>query len=176
MRAALRLTPQQRRENALHRALTAHLVPSWGDVPYYAPAPAAGGGGRVPAPRLWQVDAQREVLAAVVHESGVWADAFDVAQVHEIWQKALVAGASTGEESVLQRVIWRAAFREYAAEVNGEPAVRPAPIAVTAVGSGLSVHSLRLRLARAKGRLRRQPAIRRAANSPLGRRLRRVMR
>jgi hypothetical protein len=175
VRAALGLTPQQRRENALHRALTAHMVPAWADVPYYAPAPSTGRRGRAPAPRLWQVDAQREVLAAVVHESGIWADAFDVAQVHEIWQKAVVGGASAGEESVLQRVIWRAAFREYCAEVNGEPAVRPAPIAVTAVGSGLSVQTLRLRLARVKGRLRRQPAIRQAANTRLGRRIRRLM-
>jgi hypothetical protein len=174
--AALRLTPQQRRENALHRALTAHLMPSWAQVPYYAPASSTRGHGRVSPPRLWQVDAQREVLAAVVHESGIWADSFDVAQVHEIWHKAVAGAASTAEESVLQRVIWRGAFREYAAAVNGEPEVRPAPIVVTEVGSGLSVQTVRLGLARVKGRLRRQPAIRRAANSRLGHRIRRVMR
>ena len=35
IRAAFDLTPEQRRSNALHRAVTARLVPEWKDEPYY---------------------------------------------------------------------------------------------------------------------------------------------
>jgi hypothetical protein len=170
--AALRLTPRQRRENALPRALVARLVPAWADVPFLCDLPRRPAPMRAPAPRLWQVDEQRELLAAAIDASGPWADAFDVRQVQEMWHQAVVGGASSTDEAVLQRVLWRAAFEEYVAEANGTPLTRPRPIAVAAVGQGAGHTPLPLRLAGWKGRLRRQPVLRRAATSRWGRRLR----
>jgi hypothetical protein len=48
-------------------------------------------------------------------------------------------------------------------------------MALTDVGKGLDAQTMRLALSRWKGRLRRQPAIRRAAHSRLGRRLRETL-
>jgi len=150
------------------------MIPAWEEIPFFSAARAQPSPPRVRAPRLWEVDAQRELMAALVDNPQPWSDAFDVPQVHEIWQKAMVGGATSLEESVLQRVIWRTAFEEYAAEVNGRPLARPAPIPLTEVGKRASAPSARLVTARWKGRLRRQPAIRRAAHTRLGRRLRKL--
>jgi hypothetical protein len=176
VQAALRLSPRQRKENALHRALIALMIPAWEEVPFYSDARAQPSPPRVRAPRLWEVDVQRELMAALVDNPQPWSDAFAVPQVHEIWHKAMAGGATSVEESVLQRVIWRTAFEEYAAEVNGRPLARPAPIQVTEVGKRASAPSVQLITARWKGRLRRQPAIRRAAHTRLGRRLRKLTR
>ncbi len=169
--AALRLQPQQRRENALHRELVARMIPQWADVPYFAAPPAVPGQARPQG--MWELDQQREVLAALLHSSSSWEDCFDVAQVHQLWHKAASGRASAGESAVLQRVIWRSAFAEYADEVNGRASRRPAPMAVTEVGKVPA--PARPAPGRARQLLRRVPGARQAARTRIGRRVRRIL-
>jgi hypothetical protein len=122
---------------------------------------------------MWELDQQREVLAALLHSSSSWEDCFDVAQVHQLWHKAASGRASAGESAVLQRVIWRSAFAEYADEVNGRASRRPAPMAVTEVGKVPA--PARPAPGRARQLLRRVPGARRAARTRIGRRVRRIL-
>ena len=169
--AALRLQPQQRRANALHRELIARMIPGWADVPFFAPPPAVP--GQVRPPGMWQLDQQREVLAALVHSTHAWEDCFDVTEVHQIWHRTAAGTSTPAEDAVLQRVIWRSAFAEYADEVNGREPRRPAPMEVTGVGKVPAAR--RTAPGRAHQLLRRVPGARRAASTRFGRHVRRIL-
>jgi hypothetical protein len=169
VRAAFRLTPQQRSENALHRALIVHMIPAWADVPFYGPGPRPAGPAAPRPPALWEIDSQRELVAAILQEAGDWAQHYDVPQVHAMWRRAVVRAATPGEESILQRVVWRAVFDDYLRQVNAEaPCVRT-PIDVRTIGAGPGAEPSAAASRRLRGRLRRSPCIRRAVRSPVGR-------
>jgi hypothetical protein len=126
MRAAFDLTAQQRGENALHRAVTERLMPVWKDTPYYRrPVDEV-----VPAlrPRL-SLAQDHELIGAVVGDPGSWGDQFDPGAVQREWQR-LRSGVSRPQgEALLQRVIWRAVFDDYLAELNGEQRPTRTPVA-----------------------------------------------
>jgi hypothetical protein len=117
IRAAFDLTPDQRRENLLHRAVTARLVPEWKDEPYYR-RPA---GVVAPAltPRLGTA-VDRDLITSTVADSAVWADGYDTALVAQSWRSLLDGRGRPADERLLQRVIWRAVFSDYLNEVNDE--------------------------------------------------------
>ncbi len=117
LRAAFDLSPEQRRQNALHRAVTGHLIPVWKDMPYYRRSSSEV----VPSLRPRMAFApDHELIGAVVADPGSWGDAFDAKSVEREWQ-GLRSGESRPQgESLLQRVIWRAVFDDYLAELNGE--------------------------------------------------------
>jgi len=143
--AAMRQTPQQLRDAALHRALIAHLVPAWQDVPFFPyfgvgpaparPRPASPPAGGPPArrPSTWEVDPDRELVAAIIADSDCWAEDFDVAAVQAMWHRAVAGRATSAQHAVLQRVVWRAVFQDYLAELNGERVPERAPMPVGAV-------------------------------------------
>jgi hypothetical protein len=49
-----------------------------------------------------------------------WGDGYDVAAVQGGWRSLRIGEPSKGAERLLQRVVWRAMFTDYLAEVNGE--------------------------------------------------------
>jgi hypothetical protein len=125
IRAAFDLTPDQRRENALHRAVTARLMPEWKDKPYYR-RPA----GAVPpalTPRLGTA-VDRDLITSIVADSAVWADGYDTTLVAQSWRSLLDGRGRPADERLMQRVIWRAVFSDYLDEVNDEAGARRIPL------------------------------------------------
>jgi hypothetical protein len=121
VQAAFDLRPGERRGNALHRAVTAKLIPQWKDEPYYQrPAGMVMPGA---TPRLGHA-VDRDDITTLVADHDVWADAFDPSIVTRSWQRLLSAEGEPSDERLIQRVIWRAAFADYLDEVNEEV---PAP-------------------------------------------------
>lgn len=117
VRAAFALTPDQRQANALHRAITARLVPEWADVGYYRRPPGVVQPRFIP--RLGRA-VDRDALTAIVRARDPWADAFDVGRVERAWSALLDGGGGPANERVMQRVIARAAFEDFLREVNDE--------------------------------------------------------
>ncbi len=118
IQAAFRLTPAQRADNALHRALTARLVPQWADIPYYQRPPD------LTAPTLRPritVAPDRDAIASLLADEDRWSDAFDVARIRALWQRMLDGVAVGGNERILQRVVWMATYHDFVASVNGTP-------------------------------------------------------
>ena len=128
LRAAFDLTPDQRRDNALHRAVTARLVPAWKDKPYYH-RPA---GAIAPAltPRLG-IAVDRDLISSMVADSAVWADGYDTTLVAQSWRSLLGGRGRPADERLLQRVIWRAVFSDYLREVNDETGVPRLPLRIS---------------------------------------------
>src|SRR6185437_2408581 len=124
VRAALRQRPEQRRGADLHRALVARLVPAWRDVPYFEwspdpswrpprrPATPPDAGTPRP-PSTWEVDPDRELVAAIIADPEPWADDFDVATIWAAWHRAVAGQATAVEQAALQRVVWQVVFRDY---------------------------------------------------------------
>jgi hypothetical protein len=110
-------------------------------------------------------------MAALVDDPSTWADDFIVPEVQTMWRGAITGEVTSGEEAILQRVIWRAVFSSYLGELNGEPVRHPAPIEVSGVGRR-PVATPAPPQPGLRERLRRIPVVRRAARSRLGRRLR----
>ncbi len=142
IRAAFELTPLQRHENALHRAVTARLIPAWAEVPYYE----RPRGETAPAlrPRLG-FGPDHETISVLVADPELWADEFDVPHVQHAWQLLRSGEAGPSEERLLQRVIWRSVFADYLAELNGgePPARKLVPPASTPVSTAPSTVRLR---------------------------------
>jgi hypothetical protein len=116
-RAAIELTTPQRLSNALHRAVTARLVPQWADIPYFSRSR-----GEVQPARQARLGAarDRERIDAIVALPDSWADGFDVPFIQRAWTRLRSGSAQPGFEVLLQRVIWRATFADYVADLNGE--------------------------------------------------------
>ncbi|HYJ76828.1 MAG TPA: hypothetical protein VEV65_14570 [Kineosporiaceae bacterium] len=196
VRAALRQRPEQRRGADLHRALVARLVPAWRDVPYFEwspdpswrpprrPATPPDAGTPRP-PSTWEVDPDRELVAAIIADPEPWADDFDVATIWAAWHRAVAGQATAVEQAALQRVVWQVVFRDYLAELAGEPVPPRTPLPVHEVPSApepepepatpppavasAGATGLRGRLRR---RLRRSPTVQRIVRTRTVRRLR----
>jgi hypothetical protein len=124
LRAGFDQTPEQHRADALHQAVIDRLMPAWTDVPYYARPE-----GEIPPtlrPRLGAAP-DRHLISAVLDDAEQWEDSFDAAVVRREWESLQSGNGSPAAERLLQRVIWRAVFTDYLAELNGEePPVRSA--------------------------------------------------
>jgi hypothetical protein len=110
------------------------------------------------------------LLSGLIADGDDWGDGFDVAQVQEIWQEAMAGRAAARDELLLQRVVWRAAFTEHLAAVNGEPAPkrRTRTVATRPRTGQPSMHIMRRLAIRAND----VPLARRMARTSVGRKLR----
>jgi len=117
IRAAFDLTPDQRRDNALHTAVTDRLIPEWKDVPYYRRPKTAVRPAR--RSRLGHA-ADREVISAIVSSPAEWEDAFEPAAVERSWRDLLADRGGARDEELIQRVCWRATFTHYLNELAGD--------------------------------------------------------
>jgi hypothetical protein len=166
--AAFGLSTAQSLESRLHHALIARLVPAWSGVPFYSATLKQR--SAVAQQRLWE-EGDVDLLSGVITEADDWGDGFDVAQVREIWRRALAGRAAARDELLLQRVVWRAAFTDHLAAVNGEPAA-PRPtrsLPLSNVPPPAGARAVRRLAVRAND----VALARRMARTPLGRRLRR---
>jgi hypothetical protein len=189
VRAALRQTPEQLRRADLHRALVAQLIPAWADVPYFgwspdpnAPRPPVPEPSGPRPPSTWEVDPDRELVAAIIADPDAWADDFDVPTVQAMWHRAIAGEAAGSDHAALQRIVWQVVFRDYVAELNGEALPTRTPIPVAEVPGApvppapaapapppAAPASVRARVRR---RLRRSPLVRSLARTRVVRRLR----
>lgn len=129
IRACIGLTPAQRQQNLLHRELTRRLAPQWADVPYYPAEYTTSAGGRTTvAPRVIRVGdaADRDAVHSVIHEQA-WTSAFDPAVVARLWEDSVTGQTNARAERVLRAVVWRAAFEDRLAVLNGSSA-GPRPV------------------------------------------------
>jgi hypothetical protein len=117
VRASFDLTPEQHQTDALHTALIERLMPAWTALPYYERPPAM-------IQPVWQarlgIALEHALISGLVADQDPWADAFDVAIVQQEWMRLRTGEARRRAEQLLQRVIWRAVFEDYLAELNGE--------------------------------------------------------
>ena len=166
--AAFGLSTAQSNESALHQKLIGRLVPAWSDVPFYSATLKQR--SAVQQQRLWE-EADVDLLSGVVADPDDWGDGFDIVQVREIWQGALAGRAAARDELLLQRVVWRAAFTDHLAAVNGEPGPtrRPRTSAASTRPERTAAQVLRRLAVHAND----VPLARRLARTPLGRKLRR---
>jgi len=135
--AAFGLTTAQSRAGALHTALVDRLVPGWSDVGYYSATLRQRQAVR--QQRLWE-EPDVELLDDLVGQPADWGEAFDVPRVQAVWRRAREGRAGGRDELLLQRVVWRAAFTDHLAAVNGtapvdRAAVRPGAALPAADGS-----------------------------------------
>jgi hypothetical protein len=165
--AAFGLTTAQSNASELHTALIARLVPAWAGVDFYSATLKERQAVR--QQRLWE-EADLDQLCRVFADDD-WADAFDVGQVRSIWRLARAGRAAARDELLLQRVVWRAAFTDHLAAVNGDPPrQRPrAPREQT----GAQRPDLRAAVRGLAVRANDIPLARRLARTWFGRRLRR---
>jgi hypothetical protein len=152
----------------LHHTLIERLVPAWSGVPFYSATLKQRGAVR--QQRLWE-EPDVDLLSGVVTESDDWGDGFDVGHVRDIWRGALAGRAAARDELLLQRVVWRAAFTDHLAAVNGEPVPqrRTRTLVVADQPEPAAARVVRRLAVRAND----VPLARRLARTPLGRRLRR---
>jgi hypothetical protein len=137
VRASFDLSPEQRRDNALHRALTERLVPEWKDQPYYRrPSHLV-----LPslAPRIGR-SPDRNIVSAIISDSAVWKDAFDPAGVAESWKRMRGDRGTPDDERLLQRVCWHVVFSDFLCELNGQ-STPPSPPATERRLSRRSEHA-----------------------------------
>lgn len=126
VQASFDLTADQRRVNALHKAVTAALVPEWEGEPYYQPPadlvkPAF-------RPRLGSAP-DRDLVSAIVAAPEVWGDAHEETAVLKSWHLMLSGTGGPRDEELIQRVIWRAVYEDFLAEAAGEPVPAREPVA-----------------------------------------------
>lgn len=132
--ASLALTPDDRRDNTLHREIVRQLVPRWADVPFFPGEVPAETAARSPkpaqaAPRVLRLAdaADADDIASVLADPSTWGAGFDVPTVHRYWH-ASRAGTTTGrEERVLRSAVWRAAFGDVLADADGSARYAYAP-------------------------------------------------
>lgn len=182
--ASFGLSTTQSSASDLHTALIARLVPAWAGVPFYTATLRQR--KAQPQRPLWE-ESDVDVLAAVLADPSRWGGGFDVPRVQAIWQRARAGRPAARDELLLQRVVWRAAFDEHLAAVNGDlpPAGRARPAAAPASGPGRVSRRFRgfggggwlgwagAALRHAAGYANDIPLARRFARTGLGRRLRR---
>jgi hypothetical protein len=126
VQASFDLTSEQRRADALHKAVTAALMPQWADEPYYQPPadlvkPAF-------RPRLGSAP-DRDLVSAIVADPSVWSDAYEEPAVLKSWHLLLSGGGGPRDEELIQRVIWRTVYEDFLAEAAGESVPVRAPVA-----------------------------------------------
>ena len=165
--ACFGLTTEQSRASALHTALIERLVPAWAEVPYFT---ARLSDRAQPADRLLRHDPDADLVAGLLEQPGDWSDGFDTTQVRTIWARARRGRAAARDELLLQRVVWRAAFSDHLAAVNGDrpPGRAPGRPVSTARPAHRRPRPLHVVAVRAND----LPLARRLARTALGRRLR----
>lgn len=117
--ACFGLTTAQSRDSALHTALIDRLVPAWTGVPYFTATLRERSRSRH---TLLHDDPEADLVAGLVeHEDADdWSDGFDTAQVRAIWRRVRQGRPAARDELLMQRVVWRAAFSDHLAAINGD--------------------------------------------------------
>lgn len=143
VRAALGLSTEERQRNALHKALIRHLVPTWADIPFYdprrhavanpspfGPPPASPGAARPrpTAPTGIAGASDRELVQSALDDNHELSNDFDISAVRLAWRRLLAGTGSPYDEALLRQVVWRSAFDDHVAQVNGKP---PPPVPLT---------------------------------------------
>jgi hypothetical protein len=121
VRAAFDLTPGERVEAKLHRAIVATLVPEWADAPYFHGA--SGPMRPQNRDRIWEKPKHAEQIAEMFEREERWAHLFDPDRVRKMWSEVQSGGGHSSYETVFMRIAWRVCFEEHLA-LLGERATR----------------------------------------------------
>ena len=113
VRAAFDLTPAERVEAKLHRAIVSRLVPQWAEAPYFH----AGSGPMRPMKRdrIWEKPRHSEQVAEMLERDLLWSDLFDPDRVREMWAEVKAGGGHSSYEAVFMRIAWRVGFEDHLA-------------------------------------------------------------
>ncbi len=111
VRACFDLTPRQRTNNKLHRAIVDRLVPQWSSVPFFH-----GGDGRLPEmnrDRIWEKPRHSQQLEEMLAAESVWRDLFHSERVHKMWADAKAGRGRSNYEPLFLRIAWRVCFEDH---------------------------------------------------------------
>ncbi len=117
VRGAFDLAPRDRLEARLHRAVVAHLVPAWAEIPFFKPSDES----ELPdihRRRVWEREREAAVLGDVIATDGPWTQLFDPERVRELWREVSTGGGSADYEHVFDRILWREAFEGHLATLR----------------------------------------------------------
>ena len=125
IRACFDLTPRQRLKAKLHRRVVGLLVPSWKRIPFFRSG--AGRTREMNRDRIWAKPRHAGELGELISDESSWAEWFDAARVHEMWDEARDGGGHPHYESVFMRLAWRACFEDHlrllASRASGGPQI-----------------------------------------------------
>ncbi|MFB9999764.1 MULTISPECIES: hypothetical protein [Brachybacterium] len=102
VRSAIDLTPEQRVEKTMQRALTEELVPRWSGIPYFKGGVSDFKKSEiVQANRIWNTSPGS--MERLLHERSNWKGAFDETKMLELEQVVHSGEAATVQESTLNK-------------------------------------------------------------------------
>lgn len=114
VRAAIDLTPEQRIEKTMQRALTETLVPQWADVPYFkGDVTDFKKSEIVQANRIWNTSPGS--MERLLHERSHWKGAFDETKMFELEELVHAGEGATAQESTLNKAFIVDAIPDHAA-------------------------------------------------------------
>jgi len=112
VRGCFDLSPRQRTEAALHRAVIEELMPAWSGIPYFH-----GSGGRMrpmKRPRIWEKPRHSQDMEEMLASPELWSDGFDARRIQAMWREAKAGEGHSHYESAFMRIAWRVCFVEHA--------------------------------------------------------------
>jgi len=117
VRAAIDLTPEQRIEKTMQRALTEALVPQWTGVPYFKGGVSDFKKSEiVQANRIWNTSPGS--MERLLHERSNWKGAFDETKMLELEQTVHSGDGATVQESTLNKAFIVDAIPDHAAALE----------------------------------------------------------
>jgi hypothetical protein len=112
VRGCFDLSPRERTDAALHRAVLDELIPAWSAIPFFH-----GGGGRMrpmKRPRIWEKPRHSEDMEEMLASAELWSDAFDPQRIQTMWREAKAGEGHSHYEAAFMRIAWRVCFAEHA--------------------------------------------------------------
>ena len=115
--AAFQMTPEERLGGQLHVDLLRRLVPAWADVAFYKATSEESAIKSRRGLRIWQ-GKDRVSMTEVLDSPSSWSDVFEVEVIRRLWADAVEDRLANRFEAIFQRVVWRAVFSEYIADIR----------------------------------------------------------
>lgn len=127
IRAAFDTPPRERIADVLPSRMIERLVPVWAEVPYFKAN--RGHFSRTTRKQIWE-SSDAAVVADLVAETERWGDLFDPKDVRRLWSRVNSLRGIVSDESVFERLAWRAAYDEHLADLAQAARWEPAAVDV----------------------------------------------
>lgn len=111
VRAAFDLSPKDRLEATLHRAVVAELVPRWRRIHFFSGAP--GPMPEIKRKRLWERPEEAAVVDEMLADATAWGSLFEPETVRRLWAEVRAGRGSADFEHVIYRLIWRVGYEKH---------------------------------------------------------------
>lgn len=121
VRGAFDLSPKDRLEARLHRAVVSRLVGEWAAVPFFR-----SGDAQMPEIhrlRIWERPQEAATVEEMISSRDAWTEMFEPARIERMWSEVRAGEGSADYEHVFYRLVWRVGFeghlRALAARATG---------------------------------------------------------